>query len=71
MMERMASWADVERLGLALPGTEKGEAHEGSPAIYVGRNQFARLRWDGDRRENLVESWTARATAGLRKAGIA
>ena len=43
----MATWADVERVGLTLPGAELGEAHEGSAAVLAGPKQFARLRWDG------------------------
>lgn len=111
----MASWRDVERVALALPGATKGAAHEGSPAILVGKNQFARRRttdagdevlqfWVADEdlvqgyveidatiywgargysrqvvmarlahldadavRDALVESWTARASATLRR----
>ena len=43
----MATWADVERIGLTLPGAVLGEAHEGSAAVLAGPQQFARLRWDG------------------------
>ncbi len=54
----MATWDDVTRLVTALPDAEPGEAHEGSPAFYAGRHQFARRRevdghpvvqvWSGD-----------------------
>jgi hypothetical protein len=54
----VATWHDVERLVAALPDAELGEAHEGSPAYYAGRHQFARRRevdgqpvvqlWSGD-----------------------
>ena len=42
----MSTWSDVERIGLSLPDTAAGEAHEGSPAVLVRDRQFARLRWD-------------------------
>jgi hypothetical protein len=42
----VATWNDVERVALTLPETSLGEAHEGSPAVLVGTQQFARLRWD-------------------------
>ena len=54
----MATWHDVTRVVAALPDAELGEAHEGSPAWYAGRHQFARRRevdghpvvqlWSGD-----------------------
>jgi len=40
------TWIDVERVGLSLPETSLGAAHEGSPALLVRTQQFARLRWD-------------------------
>jgi hypothetical protein len=40
-----------------LPDARLGEAHEGSPAWYAGRHQFARLRWSDDGRE-LLQIWT-------------
>ena len=52
----MASWADVEKVALDLPETAKGEAHEGSPAIYVRTQQFARLRWD-DTSGEVLQFW--------------
>jgi hypothetical protein len=111
----VAIWADVERVGLSLPEAALGTAHEGSPALLVRSQQFARLRLDDEHerlqvwvsdtdlvsahveqdpqtfasatgysrtvvmarldrldpqlmRELLVESWAARAPAGLRKA---
>ena len=53
----MATWADVDEMAGRLPGAELGVAHEGSPAWYAGRHQFARLRWDDDERE-LAQVWT-------------
>lgn len=41
-----STWIDVERVGLSLPETSLGAAHEGSPALLVRTQQFARLRWD-------------------------
>lgn len=45
-MRSVATWIDVERIGLALPEAALGQAHEGSPAVLVRTQQFARLRWD-------------------------
>jgi hypothetical protein len=53
----MASWQDVERLALALPGARTGLSHTGDPAIEVGRHPFARLRWDEEGRE-LLQYWS-------------
>ncbi len=53
----MATWVDVCRLGARLPGAVLGQAHDGSPAWFAGRHQFARLRWDDDGRD-LVQVWT-------------
>jgi hypothetical protein len=54
----MADWRDVVDLVSAMPDATLGEAHQGSPAWYAGRHQFARLRevdghavvqlWSGD-----------------------
>jgi hypothetical protein len=54
----VATWHDVDDLVAAMPDATFGEAHEGSPAWYAGRHQFARLRevdghavvqlWSGD-----------------------
>jgi hypothetical protein len=52
----VALWADVEKVALALPQTTKGDAHEGSPAIYVRTQQFARLRWD-DTGGEVLQFW--------------
>jgi hypothetical protein len=68
----MASWQDVVAVAQRLPDAVLGQAHEGSPAFFVGRHQFARLRWDdeqGDR--ELLQSWsgdlnTEAALAGRR-----
>jgi hypothetical protein len=54
----MAQWSDVERVAVALPGTSKGAAHEGSPAILVGKNQFARLRVTDEGGE-ILQFWVA------------
>lgn len=53
----MPTWADVDELCSRLPGAERGEAHEGSPAWFAGRHPFARLRLDDTGRE-LVQVWT-------------
>jgi hypothetical protein len=45
-MVSIAAWDDVERVGLTLPESSRGVAHEGSPALLVRAKQFARLRWD-------------------------
>lgn len=39
----MSSWRCVSDLARRLPDAVLGEAHEGSPAFYIGRHQFARL----------------------------
>lgn len=54
----MATWSDVEQIGLSLPETSRGAAHEGSPALLVRKQQFARLRWDADGRE-ILQFWVA------------
>ncbi len=111
----MATWADVERVGLSLPETRLGDSHGGEPVVLVRTQQFARFRRDDhgevlqfwvsgedlvgayltsapevfwgapgfsrkvvmarlmalelrELREVLVESWSCRATATLRKA---
>lgn len=53
----MATWRDVCELCERLPDARLGEAHEGSPAWYAGRHQFARLRRDDADRE-LLQVWT-------------
>jgi hypothetical protein len=53
----MPTWNDVGRIALALPEAVAGQAHEGSPAYDVQKRQFARLRWDDDRRE-VLQFWT-------------
>jgi hypothetical protein len=57
----MATWRDVCELAGRLPDARLGEAHEGSPAWYAGRHQFARLRWDDAGRE-LLQVWTGDMT---------
>ena len=42
-----ASFADVARLGLKLPGVEEGTSY-GTPALKVGGKLFARLKEDGE-----------------------
>jgi hypothetical protein len=111
----VATWADVERIGLSLPETRLGDSHGGEPVVLVRAQQFARFRRDDHRevlqfwvsgedlvgayvtsapevfwgapsfsrkvvmarlkalglpelREMLVESWSSRANATLRKA---
>lgn len=111
----VATWADVERVGLSLPETRLGDSHGGEPVVLVRTQQFARFRRDDsgevlqfwvpdealvgayvtsapevfwgapgfsrkvvmarlrlmglpELREVLVESWSCRATATLRKA---
>ena len=44
----MATWADVERVGLALPETRLGDSHGGEPVVLVRTQQFARFRRDDD-----------------------
>jgi hypothetical protein len=53
----MSTWQDVSDLAGRLPGAVLGQAHEGSPAWFAGRHQFARLRWDDTDRE-LAQVWT-------------
>ncbi|WP_350275956.1 hypothetical protein [Kribbella sp. HUAS MG21] len=64
----MTSWREVCELAGRLPDARLGEAHEGSPAWYAGRHQFARLRWDDDGRE-LLQVWTGDMDAGAALAG--
>ena len=111
----VATWADVERVGLSLPETRLGDSHGGEPVVLVRAQQFARFRRDdngevlqfwvsaedlvggyltstpevfwgapgfsrkvvmarlkalglSELREVLVESWSSRANATLRKA---
>jgi hypothetical protein len=66
----MASWQDVVAVAERLPDARLGQAHEGSPAFYVGRHQFARLRWDeeSDQRE-LLQSWSGTMDAEVALAG--
>lgn len=52
----MPTWKDVSRLASRLPDAVLGEAHEGSPAWYAGRHQFARLRHDDER--EVVQLWS-------------
>ena len=52
----MSSWQYVADLASRLPDAVLSVAHEGSPAFYVGRHTFARLRLDQDR--EVLQSWT-------------
>jgi hypothetical protein len=52
----MLTWDDVDRLCGRLPGATRGRAHEGSPAWYAGRHQFARLRDDEGRA--MLQFWS-------------
>jgi hypothetical protein len=52
----MVTWDDVDRLCARLPGATRGRAHEGSPAWYAGRHQFARLRDDEGR--TMLQFWS-------------
>lgn len=58
----------MEQLVEQLPGTRLGEAHEGSPAYYAGRHQFARLRRDEAGRE-LVQLWSGDMDSEAQLAG--
>jgi hypothetical protein len=51
----MATWVDVGRIGLTLPGARSGEAHSGEPAVFVGDRVFARSREDG----RVLQFWVA------------
>ena len=53
----MSTWRYVERLAQRLPDTTRGAAHEGSPAYFVGRHPFARLRRDEEDRE-ILQTWS-------------
>ena len=53
----MATWRDVEHIGLSLDRAVPGVAHEGSPTIDVGRHPFARLR-RGDEGREILQFWT-------------
>ncbi|MEV0788785.1 hypothetical protein [Kribbella sp. NPDC050459] len=57
----MTTWQDVCALAERLPDARLSEAHEGSPAWFAGRHQFARLRWDDAGRE-LLQVWTGDMT---------
>jgi hypothetical protein len=55
----MASWQDVVAVAERLPDVRLGQAHEGSPAFYVGRHPFARLRWDDEQDEReILQTWS-------------
>jgi hypothetical protein len=52
----MPTWDDVTDLARRLPDAELRAAHEGSPAWYAGRHQFARYREDEGRQ--VVQVWS-------------
>jgi hypothetical protein len=56
----VATWNDVERLGLALPQTQLGAAHSGEPAVWVQTKQFARSRHH-DAKGAVLQFWVADA----------
>ncbi|WP_425956945.1 hypothetical protein [Xylanimonas sp. McL0601] len=49
----MTTWADAQRIGLALAGAKPGVAPDGAPTVAIGRHPFARLRLGDDGREAL------------------
>jgi hypothetical protein len=51
----VATWADVERVGLTLPEATPGEAHSGEPALVVRGRIFARSREGG----TVLQLWVA------------
>jgi hypothetical protein len=51
----VATWADVERVGLGLPETQLGDSHGGEPVVLVRTRQFARLRHDDD--DEVLQFW--------------
>lgn len=53
----MSTWRFVERLAERLPDARLGEAHEGSPAYFVGRHPFARFRQDDEGRQ-ILQTWS-------------
>ena len=53
----MATWADVERVGLSLPETLLGDSHGGEPVVLVRTQQFARFR--GDDGGEVLQFWVA------------
>jgi hypothetical protein len=64
----MATWADVERIGLTLAGASSGVAHEGAPTVVIGRHPFARLRLDDAGRE-ILQFWSLERDAADQLAG--
>jgi hypothetical protein len=53
----VATWADVERVGLGLPETSLGDSHGGEPVVLVRTRQFARLRRSDD--GEVLQFWVA------------
>jgi hypothetical protein len=51
----VATWADVERVGLTLPEATRGQAHSGEPAVLVRSAIFARSREEGA----VLQFWVA------------
>ena len=62
----MPTWDDVTDLARRLPDAEPGAAHEGSPAWYAGRHQFARYREDDGRQ--IVQLWSGDMDLGAQLA---
>ena len=63
----MPLWSDVSDLARRLPDAELGAAHEGSPAWYAGRHQFARYREDDGC--EIVQLWSGDMDLGGQLAG--
>ena len=62
----MPTWEDVTDLARRLPDAELGEAHDGSPAWYAGRHQFARYREHEGRQ--IVQLWSGDMDLGAQLA---
>ncbi len=56
-MGGVATWADVERIGLTLPETRLGDSHGGEPVVMVRTQQFARFRRDDN--GELLQFWVS------------
>jgi hypothetical protein len=63
----MPTWDDVTELARRLPDAELGAAHEGSPAWYAGRHQFARYREEDGRQ--IVQVWSGDMDLGAQLSG--
>lgn len=58
----MPTWDDVTDLARRMPDAVLGLAHEGSPAWYAGRHQFARYREDEGR--EILQVWSGEMDLG-------